>query len=163
MPDMPTDAAPLERMAKSRRGRGGGRSGNARRGGAAIKQMPWNPPVNIDRPTEPVDEDGVRAIHDAAMTILEEIGIVMLHDEAVEILVRNGATADGQLVFMGRAMVMEKLALVPSSFTITPRNPDRAITIGGQHIVFGNVSSPPTVPTSRTVAAREPRKTSGTS
>ncbi len=143
MADLVTDAAPIERMAAGRRGRGGGRSGNARRGGAAIKQMPWNPPVNIDRPTEPVDEDGVQAIHDAAMTILEEIGIVMLHQEAVDILVREGAKADGQLVFIGRDMVMEKLALVPDSFTMTPRNPDRQITMGGRNILFGNVSSPP--------------------
>jgi trimethylamine--corrinoid protein Co-methyltransferase len=44
---------------------------------------------------------------------------------------------------MGRDFVMEMVAKAPSSFTITPRNPDRKITIGGGHIVFGNVSSPP--------------------
>ena len=31
--------------------------------------------MNHDRPTEPLDEDGVNAIHDGAMRILEEIGI----------------------------------------------------------------------------------------
>jgi len=44
---------------------------------------------------------------------------------------------------MGRDMVMEYVAMAPSEFTITPRNPDRKITIGGKHMVFGNVSSPP--------------------
>ncbi len=34
-----------------RRTRGGGRAGaKTRRGTAVIEQMPWNPPVNIDRP-----------------------------------------------------------------------------------------------------------------
>lgn len=59
-----------------RRRRGGGRAGNAaRRGGAIIEQMPWNPPVNRDRPTEPLSDAGVEAVHNGAMTILEEIGV----------------------------------------------------------------------------------------
>ena len=49
-----------------RRARTGGRAGAAsRRGSAVIEQMPWNPPVNIDRPTEPLgthDLDGVQPI-----------------------------------------------------------------------------------------------------
>ena len=44
---------------------------------------------------------------------------------------------------MGRDFVMEMVAKAPSAFTITPRNPDRKLTIGGNHINFGNVSSPP--------------------
>jgi len=35
------------------------------------------------------------------------------------------------------------VANAPSEFTITPRNLDRQITIGGRNMVFGNVSSPP--------------------
>ncbi|MEM8839905.1 MAG: trimethylamine methyltransferase family protein, partial [Pseudomonadota bacterium] len=49
------------------------------------------------------------------------------------------------LVKMDREMVMETIAHAPSQFTITPRNKDREITIGGKHIVFGNISSPPNV------------------
>ena len=44
---------------------------------------------------------------------------------------------------MGRDFVMEMLGHAPSTFTITPRNKDRAIPVGGKHILFGNVSSPP--------------------
>ncbi len=128
----------------TRRRRGGGRAGNsARRGSSAIEQMPWNPPVNIDRPTEPLTEEGVQAIHDGAMRILEEIGIAFLNPEALEILREAGCDIDGDVVRMGREFVMEMVAKAPSSFTITPRNPDRAITIGGNNILFGNVSSPP--------------------
>jgi trimethylamine--corrinoid protein Co-methyltransferase len=128
-----------------RRKRGGGRAGNAtRRGTAVIEQMPWNPPVNIDRPTEPLDEAGVLAIHDGAMRILEEIGIQFLNPEAVEILRDSGGcTIDGENVRMGRDFVMEMIARAPESWTITPRNPDRRITIGDRYLNFGNVSSPP--------------------
>tara|TARA_R110002126_G_scaffold55287_4_gene148807 strand:- start:326 stop:1813 length:1488 start_codon:yes stop_codon:yes gene_type:complete len=108
-----------------------------------IDQMPWNPPLLVDRPVEPLSEEGVLAIHDGAMRILEEIGIEFLNPEALDILRAAGCTIDGGHVRMGRDMVMEYLALAPETFTLTPRNPARAITIGGRHMNFGNVSSPP--------------------
>jgi trimethylamine--corrinoid protein Co-methyltransferase len=132
----------------SRRTRGGGRAGNKRGQGAAIKQIPWSVPQNTDKPTEPLPPEGVEAIHDTAMKVLEEIGIEFLNLEAAKILKEHGAklsniTSESALVKMDRGMVMEKLKDVPSQFTLTPRNPDRQITIGGNHMVFGNVSSPP--------------------
>ena len=127
-----------------RKRRGGGRAGNAaRRGGAVIEQMPWRIPVNVDRPTEPLTEDGVQAIHNGAMRILEEIGIQILNAEALEIYRDAGCLIDGDIVRMGRDWIMEMIGKAPSQFDITPRNPDRTITIGGKHILFGNVSSPP--------------------
>jgi len=128
-----------------RRKRSGGRAGNAdRRGTAVIEQMPWNPPVNIDRPTEPLDEDGIAAVHDGAMRILEEIGIEFLNPEAIEILRGSGGcTIKGENVRMGRDFVMEQIGKAPETWTITPRNPDRAVTMGGRQMLFGNVSSPP--------------------
>ncbi len=131
-------------MADTPRRRGGGRAGNAaRRGQASISQMPWRIPVNTDRPTEPLAPEGVQAIHDGAMRILEEIGIEFLNEEAIEIFKEAGCKVDGTNVKMGRDWVMEMLGHAPSQFTITPRNPDKQITIGGKHILFGNVSSPP--------------------
>ena len=127
-----------------KRRRGGGRAGNtARRGGSIIEQMPWRIPVNIDRPTEPLSEDGVQAIHDGAMRILEEIGVAFLNAEARDILREAGCTVEGEIVRMGRDFVMEMVAKAPSTFTLTPRNPDRVLEVGGNKILFGNVSSPP--------------------
>ncbi len=139
---------PVEPARARRSGRGGGRTGNDRRGGAAIRQMPWEIPVNSDAPTEPLPPEGVLAIHDTAMRILEEIGIIFLNLEAVEIFRANGCTVDqetrdGARVRFGRDYIMEKVALAPSSFTLTPRNPDRQINMGGKHMIFGNISSPP--------------------
>ncbi|MFT4959493.1 MAG: trimethylamine--corrinoid protein Co-methyltransferase [Paracoccaceae bacterium] len=127
-----------------RKRRGGGRAGaKQRRGTEVIEQMPWRLPVNVDRPTEPLDEEGVAAIHEGAMTILEEIGIAILNPEALEIFRDAGCIIDGEIVRMGRDWIMEMVALAPSEFTLTPRNPDRKLIIGGNHILFGNVSSPP--------------------
>jgi trimethylamine--corrinoid protein Co-methyltransferase len=131
-------------MARDRGRRGGGRAGAAaRRGGATLQQMPWKIPQNIDRPIEPLTEAGVAAIHDGAMRILEEIGIVFLNPEALEILKQAGCRVEGDLVRMDRDFVMEMVGKAPSQFTITPRNPDRTIPIGGNNLLFGNVSSPP--------------------
>jgi len=131
-------------MAERSRRRGGGRAGNAaRRGKASIDQMDWRLPVNTDAPTEPLDAEGVEAIHDAAMTILEDIGIEFLNEEALELFKEAGCTVNGTNVRMGREWVMEMLSHAPAKFDITPRNPDRKITLGGNHILFGNVSSPP--------------------
>ncbi len=66
--------------------RSGGRAGNIRGKGSAITQLPWSLPVNRDRPTEPLTEEGVQAVHDGAMRILEEIGIEFLNPEAADIL-----------------------------------------------------------------------------
>ncbi|MGR3485531.1 MAG: trimethylamine methyltransferase family protein [Paracoccaceae bacterium] len=128
----------------TKRRRGGGRSANAaKRGGGTMSQPAWRVPVNTDRPTEPLDEAGVAAIHDGAMRILEEIGIEFLNEEAVQLFKQAGCKVDGQNVRMGRDWVMEMLSHAPSSFTITPRNEARKITVGDGHMVFGNVSSPP--------------------
>ena len=51
-----------------------------------IEQLPWTQPVYTDPPTEPLDEDGLEAVHDAAMRIVEEIGIDFLHEGARRIL-----------------------------------------------------------------------------
>ncbi len=126
----------------ARRRRGGGRAEQSGSAGA-IQQSPWRIPLNIDRPTEPLAEDGIAAIHDGAMRIMEEIGIEFLNPEAVEILRKAGCIIEGENVRMGRDFVMEMVGHAPSQFDITPRNPARKITIGGGHIVFGNVSSPP--------------------
>ena len=129
---------------RTQRRRSGGRAGAAaRRGAAVIDQMPWDPPINIDHPTEPLPPEGVEAIHDGAMRILEEIGIQFLNAEAIAIFREAGCTVDGDIVRMGRDFVMEMVGKAPSTFTITPRNPDHTIEIGGKRLLFGNVSSPP--------------------
>ena len=127
-----------------RKRRGGGRAGAAaRRGGAVIEQMSWRLPVNVDRPTEPLGPEGVEAIHEGAMRILEEIGVAFLNEEALGILREAGCTIDGDIVRFDRHWIMEMIAKAPSTFTITPRNLDRELTVGGNVMLFGNVSSPP--------------------
>ncbi|MDP3959629.1 MAG: trimethylamine methyltransferase family protein, partial [Pseudorhodobacter sp.] len=128
----------------NRRQRSGGRAGHKTRAGSAvIDQMPWRIPVNTDRPTEPLEMDGVMAIHRGAMRILSDIGIEILHPEAVKIFKQAGCRVSGTNVRMDEAFVLEMLAHAPAEFTITPHNPEHEIILGGKHMVFVNVSSPP--------------------
>lgn len=134
--------------ARRRGRRSGGRAGNLKRAGAAaIHQLPWTIPQNRDAPVEPLDRDAVERIHDGAMRILEEIGVLFLNDEALSILKDAGCDVDmaEQRVRMDRAFVMEKVKLAPSRFEITPRNPERKVPVGGDAMLFVNVSSPPNV------------------
>ena len=92
-----------------------------------------------------MDEDGIRAIHDGAMRVLEEIGIDFINEEAKSILREAGCTVakDSDNVRMDRDFVMAQVAHAPTEFDITPRNPAHRVTIGGKNMVFVNVSSPP--------------------
>ena len=102
--------------------RGGGATGKAaqREKIGVIDQMPWRIPVNTDRPTEPLDEDGVQAIHEGAMTILEDIGIEFYHAGAKEIFKEAGCIVEGDNVRMDREFVMEMIGKAPSSSRSSP-------------------------------------------
>jgi trimethylamine---corrinoid protein Co-methyltransferase len=131
-------------MNERTRRRGGGHSGHARDTAAqAVRQMPWRIPLNPDRPTEPLPPEGVAAIHHAAMRVLEETGIDFLNAEARAILAGAGCRVEGDTVRMDCGFVMEQVAKAPARFDIIPRNPERRVTMGGGHMCFVNVSSPP--------------------
>ena len=48
----------------------------------SFDQLDWRIPFNSDNFVEPLSQEGVKAIHDAAMYILGEIGIVFLNEES---------------------------------------------------------------------------------
>ncbi|MCC5992056.1 MAG: trimethylamine methyltransferase family protein [Rhodobacteraceae bacterium] len=129
---------------QARRRRSGGRGGNARRTESfRLDQMHWQVPRNPDRPTEPLPPEGVEAIHRAALHILAEIGVEFLHDDALALFRQAGCIVTGQNVRMDGDFVEAMLARAPGPFTITPRNPARAVPVGGNSLAFVNVSSPP--------------------
>jgi trimethylamine--corrinoid protein Co-methyltransferase len=143
MNESPTPCAPGS-AAPAAEGRRGGRARNIRnRSANLISQSEWRLPQNTDRPTEPLDEGGIAAIHAGAMRVLEEIGIEFLNDEARDLFRQAGCKVEGTNVRMGRDWVMEMVRRAPARFHITPRNPDRRIDLGDQTILFGNVASPP--------------------
>jgi trimethylamine---corrinoid protein Co-methyltransferase len=110
-----------------------------------VRQVPWQRLRNPYAPTEVISADEVEAIHNTSMRVLEELGIEFLSDTALERLKAAGADVDfsTKLVRFDRDLVEELVAKAPSEFTLTPRNPDRAVTFGGNHIAFNSVGGPP--------------------
>ena len=104
----------------------------------AIEQMDWTLGQWIDRPTEPVDEDTLEKVHQNALRILEEIGILFLNSEARDILRGIGCEVDDvtENVRFDRALVLDAIAKAPGRFTITPRNEDRQIILGDGHFLL---------------------------
>jgi trimethylamine---corrinoid protein Co-methyltransferase len=140
------DSAETQPPTPRRGRRSGGHAGNIRRGsGSAIQQQPWTIPQNRDRPVEPLDHETIERIHNGAMRILEEIGIEFLNEDARNVLKEAGCTVTpgSTNVRMDRAFVMEQLKKAPEKFDIIPRNPERKVTVGGDAMLFVNVSSPP--------------------
>ena len=110
-------------------------------------QLDWCQPIYADAPVTPVDDDGIQAIHDASMAVLEDIGVLFLNDAALTVFEQHGCDVDwdSKRVRMDRAFVMAQVAKAPSTITVTPRNPDRALIFGGRYFNFGQVASPPNV------------------
>ncbi len=92
-----------------------------------------------------VGEERLDAIHDASMRILEEIGIEFRDDTALASWRAVGADVVGTRVRISRELLMEKVALAPSTYRLHSRNPERAVDVGGRHMAFAPIYGSPYV------------------
>jgi trimethylamine--corrinoid protein Co-methyltransferase len=116
-----------------------------RRRAADIVQQPW---LQLNNPlprARLISDDEVEALHQAALTILETIGVRCAVKEARDLFARAGAIIDDtdNRVRVGREIIAQALATVPSGFTLTPRNPARAVTLGHDRFTTAAVLGPP--------------------
>ena len=111
------------------------------------EQLLWQVPSYADAPTEPLSQDQVEAIHETSLRVLEELGILFLNDEALKVLEAEGCDVDwsAKNVRFDRGYITEQLKKAPSSFTLTPRNPEKELIWGGRHFTYGHVASAPNV------------------
>ncbi|MEJ8573058.1 trimethylamine methyltransferase family protein [Microbaculum marinum] len=123
----------------------GGRAGRSAREGHAIAQKPFRQPRRPYSFTEAVSADGLEAIHDASMRILEEIGIDVLHEEVKDIFRKAGAEVDpgSDRVRMDRGLIAEAIATCPAEFTMHARNPAHNVHFGGNSVAFAQMASAP--------------------
>jgi trimethylamine---corrinoid protein Co-methyltransferase len=116
-----------------------------RRPARSAKAIPQPPFGQVPRTYDPIrvlSEDHVEAIHRAALRLLAEQGIRVLNSRAVEHFRRAGARVDGAMVYLDPAMVEERLATVPRTFTIAARNRAKDLRFGGSDMVFSSVGGP---------------------
>jgi trimethylamine--corrinoid protein Co-methyltransferase len=116
----------------------------AQLGGAWIARGPLR---NAFPPLSPLSLDQIEAIHEASLRLLEEIGIEFQGEAACVLLRKAGATVEAGtgLARIPREVVLGALKTAPAQFTLTPRNPARAVQVGGNHVSFGLVAGPPNV------------------
>jgi trimethylamine---corrinoid protein Co-methyltransferase len=81
--------------------------------------------------------DGLEAIDDHAMKILETTGIEFRDDASAEIWRGAGADVTGHRIRIPRALIRQLIATIPEEFDYHARNPDRSVRVGGRHMIFG--------------------------
>jgi trimethylamine--corrinoid protein Co-methyltransferase len=116
-----------------------------RRSASDIVQMPWTQLRNPLPPTRLISDDEVEAIHEAALSLLDRVGVRCAWKEAREVLAKAGAIideSDGR-VRLGRDIVEEALKSVPSEITLTPRNAAHAVRLGHEYLTTAAVLGPP--------------------
>ena len=136
-----TDGAATTPPTAGRR-RGGRGTGTPR---AAVSTLKYRRLKHRFPPIPVVSEDELEAIHDASLTILEEIGMDFMHAGAREILRKAGADVreGSERVRFDRNLILQAIKTCPCEFTLHARNPERNVQIGGKNLVFAQVASPP--------------------
>ena len=127
--------------------RAGGRASRTARTGSAIDQLPWQQVRNPYPPFEILDPQQMDLLHATSMRILSEAGIRVMGDNVLDLFEQAGAIVDRgeRTVRIDESIVMETIRTAPSSFTLTPHNPQKAVVMGGNHVSFGLVAGPPNV------------------
>lgn len=121
-----------------------GRQGNKPKK-STLAQSPFCYIRNHMAPLTPLDAGQMEAIHRASMKILSEVGIEVMSRQARQFYHMAGADVDEatHIVRLDEQLVMHFISSAPAAFTLTPTNPKKALTIGGNHIHFGLVSGAP--------------------
>jgi trimethylamine--corrinoid protein Co-methyltransferase len=74
-------------------------------------------------------------VHQASVEILRDVGVRFNDPEAIRIFKQHGIKTDGSTVFLTEKDIQKALETVPHQFTITARNPEKSVTIGGGDLV----------------------------
>ena len=130
-------------MTHNTRGRrSGGRAGKRTR--TVVK-----PPPYIQRKLphfNPLDEEQLVKIEQQVDWLFENIGFAFRDDpEAIRIWRQAGVDIKGDKIFADAQWVREQCSKAPKQFTQLARNPERSVTIGGNHQVFAPIYGAPFV------------------
>jgi trimethylamine--corrinoid protein Co-methyltransferase len=116
----------------------------AGRSAKAIRQRPWKQFSLPYRPLEILSDDQVSAIHETALTILEEIGMKVLSGRARALLKSGGAdvAAASDRVRFSRDMVRSWAGKAPADFMLSARDPAKSLRVGNGCGLFSSVGGP---------------------
>ena len=89
-------------------------------------------------------EDQIGAIHDKALWILENTGVMFDSEDALRILQEHGATVDAgrKIAKLPRQLVLDSIAKTPATIELFDREGNPCLTLGGNAPFFAPASSP---------------------
>ena len=87
-------------------------------------------------PQKIMSDDRVTALHETALDVLENLGIKITHQGARDLLSKNGAAIDGDMVKLGREMVTAAIASAPKSMVLKAINPERKLPLDQDSLIF---------------------------
>ena len=108
----------------------------------AVSSQPAVPkrPVQLRHPYAAqslYSDDKIAGIHQTALRVLQELGIQILLEEARDILAKNGARIEGEMVFIGADMVKDALRTAPSEMQLKAPNPKNDLLYANGQMLFG--------------------------
>ncbi len=94
---------------------------------------------------EPLSEQALATIDGGVERLASEIGVQFDHPRALELFREAGQTVEDITVRFDPGFLRAQAALAPREFQMRARNPERNLTIGGDHMIFGPAQGPPFV------------------
>jgi trimethylamine--corrinoid protein Co-methyltransferase len=94
---------------------------------------------------EPLSEDALATIDAGVERLASEVGVQFDHPRALELFRAAGQTVDEATVRFDPGFLTAQAALAPAEFSLRARNPERDLTIGGEHMIFAPAQGPPFV------------------
>ena len=91
---------------------------------------------------ELLSQTEIETVHNATLEIMADVGLDFHHPAALDCLAAAGAKVDGRRVRFPRTLVEERVAMAPEKFTLSARNPDHDLTVGGDATVFAPINCP---------------------
>ncbi len=113
------------------------RQGRKARGQAEVaRKVNYKTLRNPFPPLPAFPDDRIDAIHDAALDVLGRLGIKVLLPEARALFENAGARVEGEMVYLPRTLVEDRVAMAPKSLLLKGGSADRDITLELGSLIF---------------------------
>ena len=104
---------------------------------AVVREVNYRNLKNPFPPMKVFTDDRIEAMHEAALSVLEDLGIKVLLPEARDLFLKGGATLkDDDMIHIGRDMVEAAVASAPKSIHCKGAVPDRDVTMELGSLIF---------------------------
>lgn len=86
--------------------------------------------MRLDNMVKVLTKEDMAVIHENALHLLENKGVLFESDKTVETFKKAGARTDGNVVYIPKKMVEDALKNVPKYFDLAAMDPDKGVRVG---------------------------------